>query len=99
MTDISKKTKTLVYERDRGLCVVCGRQGIPNAHYIPRSAGGLGIEQNIVCLCLECHNKFDFGDRETMDTIGNVIREYLKRQYPDWNEEKLIYKKYDWSVV
>lgn len=98
-TDISKEVKTLVYERDSGLCVVCGKQGIPNAHYIPRSAGGLGIEQNIVCLCIDCHNAFDFGDKETMDAIGNKIKNYLTSKYPDWDEHNLIYKKYDWSVV
>lgn len=91
---ISTKTKKIVYERDNGLCVVCGRRGLPEAHYIPRSAGGLGIEQNIVCLCRDCHNKFDFGDGETMDTYGEIIRNYLKSKYPDWDEDKLIYKKY-----
>ena len=93
-TQISLKVKKAVYERDGGLCVVCGRPGIPEAHYVPRSAGGLGIEQNIVCLCRDCHDKFDFGDGETMASIAKVVRDHLKDCYPDWNEEDLIYKKY-----
>lgn len=93
-TQISPKTKKIVYERDKGLCVVCGRPGNPEAHYVPRSAGGLGIERNIVTLCRECHDKFDFGDRETMTYYDQMIRNYLMDQYPDWDEGELVYKKY-----
>lgn len=95
---IPMKVKKIVYERDKGRCVVCGKRGLPEAHYIPRSAGGLGIEQNIVCLCRECHDKFDFGDGETMAHIGDMIRAYLMEHYPDWDESKLTYRKYgDWA--
>ena len=94
-TQISTKTKRIVYERDNGICVVCGRQGLPEAHYIPRSAGGLGIEQNIVCLCRDCHNKFDFGDGETCRLMGETIKAYLQSKYPDWNEDDLVYRKYE----
>lgn len=96
---IPKEVKKAVYERDKGLCVVCGRQGLPEAHYIPRSKGGLGIEQNIVCLCRDCHDRFDFGDGDTTEEIGEIIKRYLASRYPDWNEDNLIYRKYEWSVV
>ena len=62
-TDISIKTRQLVYERDNGLCIICGRPGIPNSHYIRRSKGGLGIPQNIVTMCISCHNAYDNGNR------------------------------------
>lgn len=93
-TQISTKTKKIVYERDNGLCVVCGQRGFPDAHFIPRSAGGLGIEQNIVCLCRRHHDLFDFGDGETMAAIAEVIRAHLRECYPDWNEDDLYYRKY-----
>ena len=100
--DISKKVKEKVFARDRGKCVVCGNSYnvMPNAHYIPRSKGGLGIEQNVVTLCTEltynkCHRKFDFGTKEEREKIGLFIREYLKSKYKNWNEEDLYYKK--WS--
>jgi len=99
--DISPAVKKRVWERDRGRCVYCGNNYnvMPNAHYIPRSKGGLGIEQNIVTLCTEltenkCHRKFDFGTAEEQQRIGDKVREYLMEHYPDWDEEALYYKKW-----
>ena len=50
--DISQKVKFQVFLRDNGQCVVCHNRNnvMPNAHFIPRSQGGLGIEENIVFL-------------------------------------------------
>lgn len=90
--DITQKVKQIVYERDGGLCVICHNPGMPNAHYIRRSQGGLGIEQNVVTLCMKCHNDFDNG--RYREQIGTVLREYLLGCYPDWNEEDLIYNKW-----
>lgn len=93
--NISKKVKDIVEARDNGLCVICGQPGIGNSHYIRRSKGGLGIEQNVVCMCIECHNAYDNGkDKEKVEIIRNKTREYLKRQYGEsWKEENLYYKK------
>ena len=41
--DISPKVRQIVYDRDGGCCIICGKQGIPNAHYISRAHGGLGV--------------------------------------------------------
>ena len=101
-TDISMSVKEKVFARDKGKCVVCGNSYnvMPNAHYISRTKGGLGIEENIVTLCTEmtlnkCHRKYDFGTKEERKIIGNKIKEYLKSKYDNWDEKKLIYKK--WS--
>ena len=56
---ISKKAKEMVYKRDEGSCIFCGAPGLPEAHYIPRSHGGLGVPQNIVTVCRPCHDKMD----------------------------------------
>lgn len=99
-TSISKAVKEKVWERDGGRCVVCGNNYnvMPNAHYIPRSKGGLGIEENIVTLCTEltpnkCHRKFDFGTKKERLEIKEKIREYLSSKYKNWNEDNLIYRK------
>ena len=54
-TDIPMSVKQKVWERDKGMCVVCGNNYnvMPNAHFISRSKGGLGIEQHIVTLCTQ----------------------------------------------
>lgn len=92
-TDIPKKVKDAVFERDGGCCVVCGKRGMPNAHYISRAKGGLGIERNIITLCFECHNKYDFGNASEKQSLKYIIKEYLVSCYPDFNEYDLIYKK------
>lgn len=89
---ISQKTKLRVYERDKGRCIYCGAPGLPEAHYIPRSHGGLGIEQNIVTACRPCHDKMDNStDRQQM---LQVAADHLNRLYPDWNEQSLVYDKW-----
>ena len=70
-TDISHKVKNKVWERDNHCCILCGNpNAMPNAHYISRANGGLGIEQNIVTLCQNCHNKYDNGDKDTRTALG-----------------------------
>ena len=98
-TDISDKVKKIVWERDNHCCIVCGMNGyvMPNAHYIRRSKGGLGIEQNVVTLCTDlnpnrCHSKYDNGTKEEHDEIGSIIKSYLESKYENWNEEDLYYK-------
>lgn len=92
-TDIPKWVRQDVAIRDSGNCIICGRQGQPNAHYIARSQGGLGIPENIVTLCLGCHHDYDNGSKHI--EYGQTIENYLKAYYGDsWNKDKLIYKKY-----
>lgn len=99
--DISQTVKRRVWERDKGQCVLCGSRinCMPNAHFIPRSQGGLGIEKNIVTLCTElsenqCHRRFDFGTAEERASIREALKEYLQGQYPDWDEKDLVYRKW-----
>ena len=96
-TDIPKEVKDKVFLRDGGACVWCGRRGayvMPEAHFIPRSKGGLGVEENVLTLCrYVCHEQYDHGDRNIRDNMRERFREYLKEHYPAWDETKLIYHK------
>lgn len=94
--DISQKVKAAVWERDGGCCVICGRHdtAAPNAHYIRRSRGGLGIAENIVTLCAECHRRQDNGTGEQQRLYNAAIRAYLQGIYPGWDESKLVYSKW-----
>lgn len=95
-TDIPYKVKELVWQRDNYSCIYCGKTGygvMPNAHFIPRSKGGLGIEQNVITLCQDCHHNYDFGGKDISSTYRKYIRNYLSEKYEDWKEENLIYKR------
>ena len=90
--DIPKSVKKIVWERDGERCIICGNpEAMPNSHYIRRSRGGLGVEQNIVSMCMCCHSMYDQGiDREA---IATYTEKYLRSKYPNWNPDDLIYKK------
>ena len=93
--DITKKVKDIVWERDGHRCIICGSPyAMPNSHYIRRSQGGLGIEENIVTMCLTCHQAYDQGSAR--ERIAAYTEHYLRSKYPNWNPEKLIYKKGDY---
>lgn len=97
--DIPRKVKIAVGDRDRYTCVLCKRPGIPDAHYVPRSAGGLGIEENVVCLCPACHKDYDNGYHRELNLrslLGERISHYLRSIYPNWDRENLIYRKEDY---
>ena len=93
-TEIPLKVKKVVWERDHHKCIYCGKYVsvyFANSHYIKRSQLGLGIEENVVTACQNCHNLYDFGTN--IEEMINYTKNYLKLKYSVWNEEKLVYKK------
>lgn len=90
--EINKKTKEIVYKRDKESCIFCGAPGLPEAHYIPRSHGGLGIPENIITACRPCHDLMDNSTKRQQ--MLQRAAEHLKRFYPEWNEKSLIYDKW-----
>lgn len=101
-----KKTQQLICQRDI-LCIFCAKQyhvtGSDDfarniydiAHYINKSAGGLGIPENGVLSCRYHHMLLDNGNKGLREEMLGIAREHLKKCYPNWNEEDLYYKKYD----
>lgn len=89
---IPKRVKDAVYERDGGRCIWCGSaEGLPEAHFISRAQGGLGIEENVLTLCRSCHRRYDqTEDRKDMRVF---FQRYLQCKYQDWDEERLVYRK------
>ena len=91
--DISPAVRKEVVERDEGRCFICGSiYGIQIAHYISRARGGLGIPQNLACLCYKCHHDYDNG--KLHKEIKSLFKGHLRAKYEHWDETELIYKKW-----
>jgi len=91
-TAIPKEVKKVVGGRDGHCCIFCGSPyARPEAHYIPRSQGGMGIEENILTVCRFCHEQLDEGKK--WQFLHNFAKAYLMDHYPDWDESKLVYHK------
>ncbi len=92
LTSISKDVRARVYERDSidgaPNCIFCGSPYmIEVMHYIPRSQGGKGIEENLACGCWRCHQELDNG--KDPQAKRERFKEYLMSKYPNWNEDDL----------
>lgn len=99
---IPKAVKEAVADRDSfdgwPCCLICGSPAPVNnrlvfscAHYISRAQGGLGVEENILTLCPNCHRKYD--QSTSREKMRAFFKAYLEANYPGWDEENLIYKK------
>ena len=99
---ITIRVKEEVAERDsidgHPNCILCGLPAPPYnrlafscAHYINRAQGGLGIEENILTLCPDCHHRYDQTTDRAM--LKPFFGRYLKSHYPNWDESKLVYQK------
>lgn len=103
----TKETAYKVAERDNHTCLFCqmhyNMEGINKsgfganvydiAHFVNRSQGGLGIEENLILLCRYHHHHLDNSNKGYRREMLLIIEEYLKRIYKDWSIEKLKYRK------
>lgn len=89
---ITPAVRQAVEQRDNGQCIFCGRPGRGEAHFINRSQGGLGVEENILTVCRECHNQMDNG--QAIKLYRDKAEQYLKSKYPNWNKSQLVYDKW-----
>ena len=102
--EIPPEVKKAVAERDsidgHPCCIWCGKPAplsnplaFSNAHYIPRSQGGKGIEENTLTLCWGCHIRYD--QTINRERMGEFFKCYLKSKHPEWDEKNLVYRKDD----
>ena len=103
------RTRKKIIARDHGECIFCVKgyhmectSGMlleikDIMHFIPKSQMGLGIEQNGAIGCRYHHNLLDNGNKGLRREMLGIFENYLKYMYSDWNKEKLVYKKYDFT--
>lgn len=105
--EFAPKARKEIIRRDNGECIFCRKnyqmegagwlekevKGI--MHYIPRAKNGLGIPENGAVGCQYHHNMMDNGHRGRREEMLGIFREYLKDFYPDWDESRLVYNKWD----
>ena len=98
--DFDRSAKVEISRRDSidgwPCCVFCGlaapaELAWSNAHFISRAQGGLGIQENGLTLCPECHRRYD--QTTARAEMRGYFREYLSEHYEEWSEEALIYRK------
>lgn len=100
------KTKQKVFSRDGDQCIFCRmnyhmectsslQYALKDCmHYINKSAGGMGIEENGVTGCRYHHSLLDNGSRGLRSEMLVIMRNYLMDCYPEWDENKLRYSKW-----
>ena len=108
LLQFSKPTIERIFERDNCSCLFCKcgyyteNKNLSELefniydpmHFIPKSKLGLGIEENGVCGCRYHHHLLDNGNKGLREEMLLIMEEYLKLCYPNWDKEKLVYKKY-----
>lgn len=102
----SQKDRKKIKLRDRDKCIFCERNFFMHSnqwwdyetkeimHYIPRSQGGLGIEQNGAVGCHYHHDLMDNGNKGLRKEMLGIMKQYLRSKYLDWDEGRLTYQKY-----
>lgn len=108
--EFTANTRKIIEARDNG-CIFCQMHyRMENAlwmdlntfsimHYIPRSSGGLGIEQNGAVGCSWHHSMMDNGKDGCREEMLELFEEYLSSLYDDWDKAKLIYSKWAFLEV
>lgn len=102
-TEFGKCARANIKARDGG-CIFCkmkykmppeGTYGLDQfqiMHYVPRSQGGRGIQENGAVGCIYHHNLLDNG-KNTRKEMLQMFEEYLKSKYPFWDKKNLFYRK------
>lgn len=106
--EFNQKARKAIEQRDNG-CIFCGmhyrmEKALPMdlsvfsiMHFVPRSAGGLGIEENGAVGCQYHHDMLDNGNGGHRKEMLELFEEYLRQFYSDWNKTELVYDK--WSFL
>ena len=97
--EITKKVREQVYARDSWddypNCPTCGKPGRHQLHHIrKRSQGGDHCAENLINLCVKCHDQIHNGRPEERKELQRKIDEHMVLHYgDDWSETDQKYQK------
>ena len=109
-TEFSAKTRKTIEARDNG-CIFCQMDyhmekaywmdlnTFSIMHFIPRSSGGLGVEENGAVGCQYHHDMLDNGNSGHREEMLELFEEYLSSLYDGWDKSKLKYDKWAFLKV
>ena len=90
-TLIPKPIRHNVLVRDKGRCIVCGSMHQLECHHlVPRSLGGMGVENNLLMLCKTHHSELHNG----VGDINIIVRSYMEQTYEDITDKDRKYDKW-----
>ena len=105
--DFPQSVRKKIVERDEDQCLFCRMDyhmecrsevlyRLRNImHFVNKSQGGLGVEENGVVGCQYHHGLLDNGHLGLRDEMLEIMETHLKSHYPDWDKSKLVYRKWD----
>lgn len=75
-------------------CVICKTKTelLTAHHFVYKSAMGMGIKENGVCLCNSCHDRVHRHDYDLK--LRDYLQGYLDELYPDFDNSMRKYKKW-----
>lgn len=105
LLQFDKKIAMKIAERDKR-CIFCSMgyhmdskstfdYQIPDImHVVNKSQKGLGIERNGVLGCRYHHSLLDNGNQGLRDEMIEILKDYIKSEYPGWTEEDVVHNKW-----
>lgn len=76
---VSKKTYNEIYERDKGICRLCGRNNIQLHHIYYRSERKDLIDEpsNCIMLCFDCHKLVHSNKKKYQPLLLNLVQQKI----------------------
>lgn len=108
--EFTAKARKAIHKRDNETCVFCAagyeppedpaycRTALQIMHIVPRSQLGMGVEQNGALGCVWHHQMLDNGNRENRKEMLTMLEDRMRRIYPGWTWEQVIYNKNQESI-
>jgi hypothetical protein len=96
-----REIRTAIFMRDHYRCYRCEtkrRRGLSVHHIMSRADGGEDNPENLITLCLECHDIVELAECKTLADIDATIdEEVLLRRQPKEKEKPIIDRSEDFE--